>query len=142
MQPTENQPRITETRIAALLTREAERCRALMERDYSCLAGMLHEALVHAHSSGEVHDKASYLQHAAGPGRLLNVQRGPLALRVHGDVGLMTGTLSQTMQPPAPIAAVTVHTHVTQVWLHAGGDWCLLAFQATRLSQPPVPAPQ
>lgn len=123
----------TEAAMPALLARETLRCRALLERDYAGLADLLDDALVHIHSTGEVHGKTDYLTHAAGPGRLLEIKRGELGVRVFGDAALMTGTLSTTIQPPAPIAAVTVHAHVMQIWLLSDDVWRMLAFQATRL---------
>jgi hypothetical protein len=129
-----DRPRDGDSAAAQLLReREDARCKALVARDYAALGSLLDGALVHTHSTGEVQDLGAYLAGVKGPACFLAIERGPLTVQVFGEVALMLGLQSNTIQPPAPVAAVTVHTHVQQVWLRRGGDWRLLAFQATRL---------
>lgn len=118
-----------------LLAREELRCQALRTVDLELLDELLDSALIHTYSTGEIHDKAAYMQHVQGPAKLLGIERGPLRVQILGEVALMSGPMQTTVQPPFPVAAVSVQTHVLQVWRLDNG-WRMLAFQATRLPQP------
>jgi len=132
---------VTAADVSTLRAREALRCEALVARDYAALAQLLDSALVHTHSTGEVYDKEAYLRHVRGPVRCLAIERGDLDVHVYGDVALMRGTLTNTIQPPVPVAAAKVQTQVLQVWLRRENEWRLLALQATRVL-PPEALPQ
>lgn len=116
-----------------LLEREAARGRALMERDFGTLAQLLANDLIHIHSTGVVQDKAAYLDYVRGPLAYLSVERGDLKVRMLGDAAVMTGTMTNVMQPPGPAAPVTVESHVVQIWVRGAAAWQLSVFQATRL---------
>lgn len=120
--------------IVDLRRREAQRCQALVACDYAVLAPLLDTALMHTHSTGEMQDKESYLRHVQGPVRCVAIERGHLDVTVYGDMALMSGTLTNTMQPPVPVAAARVRTQVMQIWLRRDAEWRLLALQATRLA--------
>lgn len=135
--PTHQSHGYDETVAQGLLAREAARCRALLAREFDLLDDLLDSELLHTHSNGEIHDKQAYLTHARGPTKLLAIARGTLRVRIEGGLALMSGTMSTTQQPAAPIAAVIVHTQVLQVWTLGAKGWRLLAFQGTRLAAPP-----
>lgn len=116
-----------------LLECEAARGRALMERDFGTLAQLLADDLIHIHSTGVVHDKAAYLDYVRGPLAYLSVERGDLKVRMLGNAAIMTGTMTNVMQPPGPAAPVTVESHVVQIWVRGAAEWQLSVFQATRL---------
>jgi ketosteroid isomerase-like protein len=122
--------------VEALRQAEKRRNAALVERDFGALAKLLHEDLVHTHSTGLKHDKGSYLKYVGGPLRYLEIERGELQIALHGEVAIMTGDLRYRLQPPGEMAPVSVHSLVLQVWLRVAGDWQMRAFQATR--KPPA----
>lgn len=116
-----------------LLEREAARGRALVARDYTMLESLMADDLVHVHSTGVVQDKAVYLDYVRGPLTFLSVKRHGLKVKVLGNTAIMTGYMSNVMQPPGPAAPVTVDSHVVQVWTLGAADWQISLFQATRL---------
>lgn len=120
--------------IQQLLAREAMRCQALRTVDLQLLEELLDPGLIHTYSTGEIHDKPAYLRHVQGPATLLGIERGELKVRLFGHTAVMTGTMQTTLQPPFPVAAVSVQTQVLQVWQFQQ-VWRMLAFQATRLPQ-------
>lgn len=122
----------TDARLDAVLAAEQQRQALVVTRDFDALAGLLADDLVYVHSMGTVHDKAAYLAHAQGPVKVSAIARGPLAVRFVGDVALMSGTQTNTFQPPENAPSVTVDSFATQVWVFRDGRWQLLAFQATR----------
>jgi hypothetical protein len=116
-----------------LLEREAARGRALVERDFDTLAQLLADDLLHVHSTGVVQDKAAYLDYVRGPLAFLSVERRDLKVKMFGDAAVMTGAMSNVMQPPGPAVPVTVESHVVQMWVPGSAGWQLALFQATRL---------
>lgn len=128
------QPASQQILIAQVMAREAMRCQALRCIDLQLLDELLDADLIHTYSTGEIHDKAAYLRHVQGPAKLLGIERGELQVRLSGTVAIMSGTMQTTLQPPYPVAAVSVQTHVLQVW-QLQTVWKMLAFQATRLPQ-------
>lgn len=126
---------LSESMRESLLEREAMRCRALVERDRQVLDDILDSVLMHTHSTGETQDKPSYLTQALGPALTLAVERGPLEIQLFGQVAIMRGTISTTVQPPVPVAAATVRCQLLQVWRQHDGAWRLLAYQATRTAR-------
>ncbi len=128
------QPDSHDALIAQVLEREAVRCQALRSVDLPLLDELLDDGLIHTYSTGEIHDKAAYLRHVQGPAKLLGIERGELQVRLLGTIAVMSGTMQTTLQPPFPVAAVSVQTHVLQVW-QLQNAWKMLAFQATRLPQ-------
>jgi hypothetical protein len=135
MQVSELYQSTTDAIIKQVLAREALRCQALRTVDLALLDELLDPQLIHTYSTGEIHDKAAYMRHVQGPAKLLGIERGALQVQVLGEVALMSGAMQTTLQPPFPVAAVSVQTHVLQVWRLDNG-WRMLAFQATRLPQP------
>lgn len=119
--------------VEELLACEAARARALVERDYGTLAALLADDLLHVHSTGQVHCKDAYLAYVRGPLAFLSVERRGLKVRMLGKAALMTGAMSNVMQPPGPAAPVTVQSHVVQLWTASSTGWRLAVFQATRL---------
>lgn len=116
-----------------LLEREAARGRALVARDFTMLESLLSEDLIHVHSTGVVQDKAVYLDYVRGPLTFLSVERRDLKVKILGNAAVMTGYMSNVMQPPGPAAPVTVDSHVVQVWTLGTAGWQISLFQATRL---------
>jgi hypothetical protein len=119
--------------VEELLAREAARARALVERDSDTLAALLADDLLHVHSTGQMHRKDAYLAYVRGPLAFLSIERRGLEVTMLGKAALMTGAMSNVMQPPGPVVPVTVHSHVVQLWTASPAGWRLAVFQATRL---------
>jgi hypothetical protein len=116
-----------------LLERDTARSRALVARDFDTLAQFLADELIHIHSTGVVHNKAAYLDYVRGPLVFLSIERRDLKVKLLGEAAVMTGTVSNVMQPPGPAAPVTVESHVVQIWVADPAGWKLAVYQATRL---------
>lgn len=112
---------------------EQLRSRAFIEHDYATLASLLSDDLVYTHAAGVVHDKAGFLEYAAGPMQCLSIVWHDQQVQCHGNLAVLSGYMVNTLQPPAPMVPVIVETHVLQVWKRERAVWTMLAFQATRL---------
>lgn len=126
-----------EEEIAAHLEqREAARRQALVERDFTTLESLFADDLVYIHSIGNVQDKASYLAYVRGPMSFASIERGPLRVRVYGELAVMTGEMINTLAVPDLPAPVLVKALVTQVWCRGAAGWQMVNFQATRIPAP------
>nr|WP_240933435.1 nuclear transport factor 2 family protein [Cellulomonas sp. IC4_254] len=119
--------------MAELRAVEDRRRRALVAVDLAELDALFDDALVHIHSPGLTHDKPQLLAHVAERRAFVDITRGPLDVRVLGDVALVVGTLTNRMRTPA--GEVTLTGVATQVLRRTGaGRWRFLHFQLTPTS--------
>lgn len=109
--------------ILALEQMEARRCAALVAGDAEALASLLTDDLVHIHLTGQVDDKAGYVGGVRGKYSFQGIERGPLTIRLYGDVAVMTGTLSQQLMVKATGTIHNVRAIATQTWLRRNGGW-------------------
>ena len=112
---------------AELAACEQERCRAISECDWPALEGLLASDYSHTHSSAVVQDTSTYLEFVKGKPRATS--RGTLHVRVYGDAAVMSGRQFNTLEG----AASPIEAEVIQVWVRAGQEWRLAAFQSTRV---------
>ncbi|MBL3699305.1 nuclear transport factor 2 family protein [Leucobacter luti] len=114
-----------------MLDAERRRQRALIDGDADALDALFDESLVHVHAPGVVQGKAELLEHVAVRRPYLEITRGELAMRVFGDVAIVTGTLTNRMRAPGG-GERTLSGPVTQV-LHRGADgaWRFVSFHMT-----------
>lgn len=104
---------------------ERRRCAALMTDDSDTLAAMLADDLVHVHLNGSVDGKAAYLAGVREKYGFADVERGPLNVRIYGDVGVITGTLTQKIRLKATGEIIPIRAFTTQTWLRSGDGWLL-----------------
>jgi ketosteroid isomerase-like protein len=116
---------------AELIDVERRRCDALVAVDVDALAGLLDDELVHIHAPGVTHSKAQLLEHLATRRPYLNTERGELAIRMVGDVAIMTGPLTNRLRNPDG-SERTLSGVATQVLRRdAHGAWRFVSFQMT-----------
>lgn len=116
---------------AELLDVERRRCEALVAVDVDALASLLDDELVHIHAPGVTHSKAQLLEHLATRQPYLNTVRGELAIRIVGDVAIMTGPLTNRLRNPDG-SERTLSGVATQVLRRdAEGAWRFVSFQMT-----------
>lgn len=114
-----------------ILAAETRRRRALVAKDLDALDALFDDSLVHVHAPGEVHTKALLLEHVATRGVYLEIVRGELAVRVVGDVAVVTGPITNRMKAPGG-GERTLSGEVTQVLRRTGdGEWVFISFQMT-----------
>lgn len=120
---------------------ERQRGNAIVANDLATLRTLLSPRLVHVHARGNVDTLQSYLDFLTGKLQVLKVQRGDLAIEVHGHCAVMVGRQTNTsrlLDMPADAAPMVIESMVTQVWVLEDGRWQQVAFQATPLGAPPA----
>jgi hypothetical protein len=126
-----------EAAIRAVLTMEAERCRAILAADLVALDAMTGEQYIHIETGGSTRDKAGFLQAMARPGhRFVEWVITENNVRLFGKAAVVTGRYHNTVQV-GDGAPVTKHARHIRVWVCNDGYWTNVAHQATALPAPP-----
>jgi hypothetical protein len=113
----------------AVLEAEDRRRVALVAVDIPVLDALFADDLVHIHSTALVHNKAQLLRYIEERRAFIRIDRGPLAVRIAGDIAVMTGTLVNHMR--ADGKEFTLRGMVTQVLRREGAAWRFINFQLT-----------
>lgn len=121
--------------IQEVIDAETRRRNALIQDDQEAIEQLFTEDLVYVHTSGLVHDKSEYLAYARAVIKYLNVERGDLEVRVHGDIAVMTGYQINTLQKRGDDTPIRGEGFVTQVWLKGPEGWKITSFHGSRLPQ-------
>jgi ketosteroid isomerase-like protein len=115
----------------AVLDAENRRRAALVAVDLKELDRLFAEDLIHVHSTGLVHTKAELLRHIDQKRAFLAVDRGPLQIRIEGDIALMTGLMINRMRAKDGNGEILLHGFVTQVLRRSTRGWRFIRFQLT-----------
>ena len=115
-----------------LLAREAERGKALVERDRALLESLFTPDLVHIHSTGTQMNRSELIDYVMNVLEFLSITRSDLAIKLYGDVAIMTGRMRNTMRRSDKPEPITADALVTQVWLREQGTWRQSHFHACR----------
>jgi ketosteroid isomerase-like protein len=107
----------------------------LVAVDLTELDRLFSEDLVHVHSTGLVHSKPELLQHINQKRAFLAIERGPLYIRVEGDIAVMTGTMTNRMRARDGTGEFLLHGFVTQVLRRSADGWRFISFQLTPLRE-------
>jgi ketosteroid isomerase-like protein len=113
----------------AVLEAEDRRRVALVALDIPVLDALFADDLVHIHSTALVHNKAQLLRYIEERRAYIRIDRGPLAVRIAGDIAVMTGTLVNHMR--ADGKEFKLSGMVTQVLRREAGAWRFINFQLT-----------
>ncbi|THD01502.1 hypothetical protein B1810_19525 [Panacagrimonas perspica] len=117
----------------ALLAREVERGRALVEQDFDRLADLFDDDLVYAHTSGVTQNRTEYLAYAREVFEFLEVRRGTLKIRsLADDVAVMSGPMTYVLRRRGESETQVLEAVAMQVWTRRDETWRMVAFQATR----------
>jgi len=123
-----NSQQVTEQLIAL----EERRGVALVERDRAQLEALFTADLVHIHSTGTQMNKAELIDYVMNVVEFLSVTRSELAIKLYGDVAIMTGRMRNTMRRADKPEPITADALVTQVWINEHGSWRQSNFHACR----------
>ncbi|RMB85968.1 nuclear transport factor 2 family protein [Streptomyces shenzhenensis] len=116
---------------AEILAVEERRRTALLAVDLATLDDLYDDTLIHTHAPGLTHDKAQLLEHVATRQAYLDMTRGPLTIRLIGDVAIMTGRIVNRLDSPDGTERV-VRGQVIQVLRRCEDDaWRFVSFQMT-----------
>lgn len=123
-----------QTVIAEIEALEAQRCKALVDKDFARLADMIGEDLLYVHSSAVAEDKALYLKkltegHYSYSG-LKSLRRSH---RVFGDIVIADGDLEIRVQVGG--TDKVVNSRYLQVWARRAGGWKMISWQSTPIPQ-------
>lgn len=116
---------------AELLAVEERRRAALLTVDLPALDDLFDATLVHTHAPGLTHDKAQLLEHVATRQAYLGIRRGPLTMRLIGDVAVVTGRIDNRLSSPDGTER-DVRGQAIQVLRRCeDGAWRYVSFQMT-----------
>jgi ketosteroid isomerase-like protein len=123
---------------------EAERCRCIVEQNYTRLGELLSASLIHTHTRGNVDTRESYLAYVGGVIESLELRREDLRVVPIGtSAAVMHGKQINRARRRGHTEEVVVEAIVTQVWAQEeDGQWRLAACHATPLGAPPPAVPR
>lgn len=113
-----------------VLETEAARQAALIAVDMAKLDLLFADDLIHVHTTGLVQDKPALMKHIETRRAFIDLQRPPLDVRVHGDVAVLIGPMTNRMRHPDG-HEVVLDGVATQVLRRDAGRWRFIAFQFT-----------
>lgn len=113
-----------------ILQAEDRRIAALVALDIAALDALFADGLVHIHSNGLVQNKTEILARIGEKKAFAGVERGPLEVRICGDVAVMTGRITNFLHGPNG-TQTTMKGIVTQVLKREAGGWRFWNFQFT-----------
>lgn len=117
--------------IAEVLETEEARQHALIAKDLAALEWLLADDLVHVHSSGMVHGKAQFIAHLDRMGGFRSIVRGPLDIRVEGDLAIVTGTTINGVRSIQTGEDITLEGFATQIMRRGKRGWQIVLSQLT-----------
>jgi hypothetical protein len=120
----------------AVLEAERRRQAALVVVDLAELDTLFADDLTHIHSTGLVHDKAQLLRHIDRKRAFISVTRGPLNVRLYGDIAVMTGPMTNRMRSKDENGEIVLEGFVTQVLRRSEEGWKFINFQLTPAREP------
>ena len=120
----------------AVLEAERRRQVALVAVDLAELDSLFDHDLTHIHSTGMVHDKGQLLRHIDQKRAFISVTRGPLQVRIQGDVAVMTGPMTNRMRAKDGSGEIVLEGFVTQVLRRSEEGWKFINFQLTPIREP------
>jgi ketosteroid isomerase-like protein len=127
-----------ETR-AELLAVEERRQKALLAVEIEILDDLYDASLVHTHAPGLTHDKAQLLEHVATRQAYLGISRGPLTIRLIGDVAVMTGRIVNRLASPDGTERIAAGQVIQVLRRCEDGAWRFVSFQMTPDGEPVWP---
>jgi ketosteroid isomerase-like protein len=122
--------RIDDAEIAAVLVTEDRRRAALVELDLATLDHLFADDLVHIHSTGLRHDKPALLAHIERRRAFLAITRGPLDVRIEGNLAVVVGPVANRMRTENGGETMLLGI-VTQVLRREPTGWRFIHFQLT-----------
>ena len=120
----------------AVLEAERRRQAALVVVDLPELDRLFADDLTHIHSTGLVHDKAQLLRHIDRKRAFISVTRGPLNVRLYGDIAVMTGPMTNRMRSKDENGEIVLEGFATQVLRRSEEGWKFINFQLTPAREP------
>lgn len=121
--------------IEGVIDAERRRGEALVDRDFASLRAMISRDVTHTHTRGVTDDFESYFRFIEEDLAFLEVTRGPLSVRLFGDIAVMSGEMSNLVLPRGRTEPILSRSQVLQLWAWRDGRWMQEAFQSTTLPE-------
>jgi len=121
--------------IEGVIDAERRRGKALVDRDFASLRAMISRDVTHTHTRGVTDDFESYFRFIEEDLAFLEVTRGPLSVRLFGDIAVMSGEMSNLVLPRGRTEPILSRSQVLQLWAWRDGRWMQEAFQSTTLPE-------
>ena len=120
---------------------QRERFAAMISADIDALQRMLADDVVYTHTSGTTDTKATFVD-SIRTGRLRYESIEPRSVDAHasGAIAVVTGQAAVRVRSNGSPASFDIR--FTEVDALRGGRWQLLAWQSTRVTDRPFPAPE
>jgi hypothetical protein len=119
----------------AVLTAERNRFTAMIKNDIVALDRLLAPELVYTHGDARRIGKAAFLaDFESGAFRYARIEPSEMNVSLHGEVAIVTGTAAMSIVSNGTPADIRIR--YTNVHVRRNGAWQMIAWQATRLSQP------
>ena len=116
----------------AILDRDAEKIRAMVQADTKALGEILRDDLIYIHSSAPVDTKERVIDEiATGLLKYKAVEMSEVSVRVYGDTGVLVGRA--VLKVSTKGKAMEIPVRLTEVWVRTNGVWQLASWQATRI---------
>ncbi|QTH20927.1 nuclear transport factor 2 family protein [Rhizorhabdus wittichii] len=119
--------------IAGVIAAEQRRGEALVARDFATLRTLVAPDITHTHTRGVTDDFDGYFRFVEQELAFLEASRGPLDVRISGDIAVMTGTMDNLVLPRGREEPIRTRAQALQVWAWRDGGWRMIAFQSTNL---------
>ena len=120
----------------SIIEAEQRRQAALVAVDLSALDKLFADDLMHIHSTGLVHNKAELMRHIEHRRGFIGIERGPLDIRIEGNMALMAGPIINRMRAPEGDGEILLEGFVTQILRHTAEGWKFIHFQFTPNREP------
>ena len=118
--------------VAEVIGADAERYRAMVNRDVATLARYLGDDLIYTHSSAVVDSKETYIASiATGKVVYRQVDRHDVRVTPYDCMAVVTGR--GAFQVTVDGKDMTVDLRFTNVWQKRPGGWEMVAWEATRI---------
>lgn len=114
-----------------VLAFEQARQAALVSGDPAALDAVLHDDLIHIHSSGMAHTKAELIAHVRKMGGFVAIERGALELRRAGDAVVITGPTLNTVRRMDTGDVATLDAFGSVVIVEGAKGWQVVLSQIT-----------
>jgi ketosteroid isomerase-like protein len=116
---------------------ENARYAAMLSRDTDALDRLLHERLLHVHSTGNQHTKAAYLAGLKNEDwTYQQIDRSQQNIILQGEVALVFNHLFLRLELKGK--NIELRNRALSVWIHEQGSWQLLAMHSG-IEPPPPP---
>lgn len=115
---------------------DAKRFAAQVKNDVDTLATLLADDLVYTHSSSVVDGKTTYIDSLrTGKTKYESIEPSDVKVRVYGNTVIVNGMAKLAVTSGG--ATNRFSLRYTDVWVMRDNKWQMVAWQATRLPEPP-----